>query len=100
MESFGVKCGAEREAAVWSDMCSRKAHGDTLLVGLSTQGEKAGLGGAEARGGVGGVGGWVWEVGGWSWMELDAATFRNTSFLLWCFISLLCWSGSLPLILL
>lgn len=79
---------------VWSDMCSRKARGgygclqgDVLAVGLSTQGEKAGLGGAGAE-------------EGWSRMELDGAPFRNTSFLLWCFISLVCWSGSLPLILL
>lgn len=39
----------------WSDVCSRKAHGYGCLQGealparLSTQGEKAGLGGAEAE---------------------------------------------------
>lgn len=50
-------------------MCSRKARGgygclqgDMLAVGLSTQGEKAGLGGAGAE-------------EGWSWMELDGAPF-------------------------
>lgn len=70
MESFCVKGGAERVAVVWSDACSRKAHGygclqgDPLPVRLSTQGEQAGLGGAEAE-------------AGWSWMKLDGAGYSH-----------------------